>query len=175
MVQMMAALGVLLLCFTTLSLLRRRLRKQAQQRGMSVQDKIRSVREQAQGRSGRAAPTSIATTAAKASVDLVMADAQELTRCLAALMDNKAAALEILIDRANEAAERLERAGQSQTPKPTPPKDLPLDPIAADIYTLADQGMTSLDIARELDEPTGKVELVLALRQPAPASRADAG
>jgi hypothetical protein len=177
MIQMMAALGVLLLCFTMLTLLRRRLQKQAHSRGMTAQEKIRAVRERAQGRSSRAAPTSIATSAAKAAWHTVMAHAVDITRRLAALMDNKAAALEILIEQANAAAERLELARDSNATPPPPPTQktyLP-DPIAEEIYALADLGKTSLDIARALDEPTGKVELILALRQPAPAPSADAG
>ena len=167
--QMLAALGVLLLCFTMLSLLRRRIRSQTQQRGQSVQERIKSVRDQAIGRSKDAAPSPHVSAAAKASVESVMADAEELTRRLAALLDNKAAAIEVLIDRANEAAHRLEQANASShaPARHASPSPLP-DPVADEVYTLADQGMTALDIARELDEPTGKIELMLALRQPKP-------
>ena len=33
------------------------------------------------------------------------------------------------------------------------------------IYDLADAGRSTLEIARQLDEPVGEVELILALRQ----------
>ena len=173
MVQMMAALGVLLLIFTMLTLLRRRFRQQAQRRGVTVHERIRAVREQAQRRSGQSAPTSLATTAARASVESVMADAEELTRRLAAVLDNKAATLEILIDRANEAAQRLEGAAGSSPAHPVSAHRP--DPVAEEVYALADQGRTALEIAGELDEPTGKVELILALRQPEPVSSTSAG
>ena len=171
--QMMAALGVLLLCFTMLSLLRRRIRRQTQQSGQNVQERIKAVRDQAVGRSGSGTTSPHVSAAARASVQSVMADAEELTRRLAALLDNKAAAIEVLIDRASEAAHRLEQANASaHAPvRHASPSPLP-DPVADEVYTLADQGMTALDIARELDEPTGKIELMLALRQPNPAPTA---
>jgi len=178
MVQMMATVGVLLLCFTSLVLLRRKLRRQSYERGISVRDRIQNVREEAMSRSQRQSRSTNesprVSAAARASVESVMADAEELTRRLAAIMDNKAAKLEILIQQASEAADRLERAGAGATGQPEQhpqaARRQPLtDPLAAEIYSLADQGRTPLDIARELDEPTGKVELILALR-PRPAA-----
>jgi len=173
--HMLAALGVLLLCFTMLTLLRRRLRRESRNQELNAQERIRQVRDEAMQRSGQSHPRREerpeSITAARSSVESVMADAEELTRRLAALLDNKAARLESLIDQANEAAERLERAAdqprcsvQSQTPSP------PADPVAHEVYALADRGLSSLEIARELDEPTGKVELILALRMPAGAA-----
>ena len=41
----------------------------------------------------------------------------------------------------------------------------PRDPLTASVYEMADAGQSALDIARELDEHTGKIELILALRQ----------
>ncbi|MCB9848914.1 MAG: hypothetical protein H6814_10920 [Phycisphaeraceae bacterium] len=177
LVQMMAALGVLLLCFTMLSLLRRRLRRQAHQRGLTVKERIQAVRSQAQGGAPRAdRPRSLAAGAAtRATIESVMADAEELTRRLAAVMDNKAAALEILIERAGEAADRLERASgaqpHSQQSNPRrPPASPPSDPLSDEVYCLADQGRTAIEIAQQLDEPAGKVELILALRRGAAAA-----
>ena len=40
-----------------------------------------------------------------------------------------------------------------------------LDPFHRRVYALADQGQSSIDIARQLDRPTGQIELVLALRK----------
>jgi len=40
------------------------------------------------------------------------------------------------------------------------------DVLAADVCRLADEGLAPADIARRLDEHVGKVELILALRQP---------
>jgi len=40
------------------------------------------------------------------------------------------------------------------------------DPFAGRVYALADDGKDAHQIARELDEHVGKIELILALRQP---------
>lgn len=46
--------------------------------------------------------------------------------------------------------------------------DRPLsDPLTSSIYELADRGRSPIEIARELNEQVGKVQLILALRQPA--------
>ena len=39
-----------------------------------------------------------------------------------------------------------------------------VDPLTANVYELADRGRTPVEIARNLDEQVGKVELILALR-----------
>ena len=39
-----------------------------------------------------------------------------------------------------------------------------IDPLTRSVYNLADYGRTSLEIAQELDEQIGKVELILSLR-----------
>jgi hypothetical protein len=50
-------------------------------------------------------------------------------------------------------------------PLPEPEKpEVPPDPRHADIYTLADQGRSPVEIARHLNRPNGEVELILALR-----------
>ena len=43
------------------------------------------------------------------------------------------------------------------------------DPFSRRVYELADSGMAPVDIARSLEEQTGKIELVLALRRAAAA------
>jgi hypothetical protein len=104
-----------------------------------------------------------------------MADAEELTRRLAAILDNKAARLEVLIQQADERVRRLERSATGPGPKPErspdrvrtaepEPRD-PVDPFHRKVYELADQGLTPVDIARKIDRPTGQVELILALRR----------
>lgn len=40
-----------------------------------------------------------------------------------------------------------------------------LDPLTRTVYELADEGKTAVQIARQLDEHLGKVELILALRE----------
>lgn len=52
-------------------------------------------------------------------------------------------------------------ADQNPRPRPSPGT---ADPLSRQVYELADQGHTAPDIARQLDEHIGKVELILALR-----------
>jgi hypothetical protein len=105
-------------------------------------------------------------------------------RRLAAQLDNKAKRLEILI---GEADRRIEALGGSATAAPVertpespkarktaepPPRpepedpapEPPADPLTRAVYELADRGRNAIDIARELDEQVGKIELILALR-----------
>jgi hypothetical protein len=56
------------------------------------------------------------------------------------------------------------RATSSQTAIAQPIDGPARDPLTASIYRLADAGRSSIDIARELHEQVGKVELILALR-----------
>ncbi|HZW09104.1 MAG TPA: hypothetical protein VFF69_04300 [Phycisphaerales bacterium] len=106
----------------------------------------------------------------------LMGDAEELTRRLAAILDNKAARLEALIEQADERARRLEALTSRPAPAPPPPLrseprlDEPdpadaVDPFHRRVYELADQGLSPVDIARRIDRPTGQVELILALRR----------
>jgi len=53
------------------------------------------------------------------------------------------------------------RASSTPEADPGPPND----PLAQSVYKLADAGHTSTEIARQLNEHVGKVELILALRQ----------
>lgn len=46
-----------------------------------------------------------------------------------------------------------------------PAAPLSLDPLSASVYELADRGRSPVEIAQQLDEQVGKVELILALRQ----------
>ena len=47
---------------------------------------------------------------------------------------------------------------------PTP--SMPLDPLTEAVYEQSDNGLTPVEIAQQLDEQIGKVELILALREP---------
>lgn len=50
------------------------------------------------------------------------------------------------------------------TPSEPAVDSLPDDPLARSVYKLADEGVDPHQIARQLDEHVGKVELILALR-----------
>ena len=47
---------------------------------------------------------------------------------------------------------------------PEPEPEIPDDPLARSVYQLADEGMEPTQIAQQLDEHIGKIELILALR-----------
>lgn len=111
----------------------------------------------------------------------------QTTQHLAAKLDNKAAKLEVLIKHADDRIALLRQLhSKAATPKQTKPKaefkkppaprklqeverqkrPVPqmIDPLTRSVYNLADYGRTSLEIAQELDEQVGKVELILSLR-----------
>jgi hypothetical protein len=131
------------------------------------------------------------STASGDALDAVIRDTEELAQRLAAAMDARAARLETLIREADDRLRRLEAArfaqaaatAESQVFEPRhaeparPPTALagaralgpsfdaePDDPVHRQVFTLADQGLPALDIARRLGQPTGQVELILALR-----------
>ena len=106
--------------------------------------------------------------ASRDSLDAVKVDVEELAHRLAAQLDNKAARLEKLIADADDRLSRLEQRGTPEhatptliTPTLTNQSD---DPTRARVYELADKGHSSVEIARQLDQPTGHVELILSLR-----------
>ncbi|MHC4128983.1 MAG: hypothetical protein ACYSWT_12655 [Planctomycetota bacterium] len=98
----------------------------------------------------------------------------DTARRLSAQMDNKARRLEVLIREADERLAALsdlegDRAPSVQTDgvrdAAAPPAAPPLDPLTRSVYEHADTGLTALEIAQQLDEQVGKVELILALRE----------
>jgi hypothetical protein len=150
---MLLAAGVVVLMVWTWISLRRRLRRSAA--APDASERLDEIRGRQRGRD---------------SLDGVMVEAEELARRLAAHLDNKAARLEILLDEANATIARLEQAASTgSAPRRqvgadfTPAGGAP-DPIVRNIYRLADAGKAPLEIATELEEQVGKVELVLALR-----------
>ncbi len=107
-------------------------------------------------------------------------DAGDVLRRQTATLDNKAARLELLIRQADERIVALTGAvsaapGRRDTAPPDPAgrttpapalRPRPPDPLTLAVYERADSGLTTVEIARELDEHVGKVELILALRGP---------
>jgi len=123
------------------------------------------------------------------AIDSLMVDAEELTRRLAAHMENKAARLERLLAEADERIARLEQAqaaseesreganagarrisesrgGGHHARARSAPAPAVADPLSRDVYRLADEGLEPLQIAQRLSEQVGKVQLILALRDP---------
>jgi hypothetical protein len=159
------SLGIVVLLLTVILTLRRRLRRMAPGAELSPRERIERLR------SGGAPPRNAWAARASESVGSLMADAEELTRRLAAVMDDRAARLESLLARAEQAAERIEHAlgvaephGAEPRLSETRPGAAAADPVSHEIYTLADEGMEPVEIARRLEEHVGKVELILALR-----------
>ena len=121
------------------------------------------------------------STATNDRLDRLMTDAEELTRRLAAILDNKAARIEILLEQADERLRALEAATSAEHQPPPashptaplaltepPAADPPagaVDPLHRKVYDLADQGLSPVEIARQIDRPTGQIELILALRR----------
>ncbi|MEM9066074.1 MAG: hypothetical protein AAGB51_11355 [Planctomycetota bacterium] len=119
----------------------------------------------------------------KESLQAVLAESEQLAQRLAAHVDTKAALLEKLIADADDRLAKLE-AAESRSPEPQPQtldhaaqgstlhkdqaaKSAPAqstDPLRRRIYQLADQGKSSVEIAQATNQPTGQVELILALR-----------
>ena len=124
----------------------------------------------------------------------LVVELEKMTRELGAQLDTKTARLEALLQEADSKTAELRRLmGQQKGEAMTTGKSLglsidqaprrpdsgekpqsigdksaegglaPLDKHKA-IYSLADEGKTVGDIARELDRPAGEVELILALR-----------
>lgn len=111
----------------------------------------------------------------------------EIAQSLATLLDTKSARLELLLEEAEHRIAQLESLVREAAPtqqevsEPAPPvaspRDVPpprrtahanadsVDPLSRSVYELADTGRTPVQIAQQLDEQVGKVELILALRQ----------
>jgi hypothetical protein len=89
-------------------------------------------------------------------------DAEELAALVAEQVDRQAARLERLMAEVDERIRKLERLREEP---PVPRQAEATDPMNRRIYDLADQGLPPVEIARTLNQQTGKVELVLALRQ----------
>lgn len=151
--------GVLLMSVILLSRLWRGKRQRGSQPAPTPREQIDAIRDQARSR---------------ADIEAFKVEAHDFTRQLAALLDSKAARLERLIADADERLARLDRTGggaaRPQRPIDAAPCPAPsiaspaTNPAHERIYRLADQGLDPIEIARKTGQPTGQVELILALR-----------
>lgn len=95
----------------------------------------------------------------------LMAEATELAAALSAQLDERAERLQRLIDEADaRLGTRLPRDEPAGVHEEEPRAIPAADPLAQRIFDLADEGLTPVQIAQRLDQHTGKVELILALR-----------
>lgn len=120
--------------------------------------RIRAPREDGQGAGWARARE------ATDQMERVVRDSEELAQLLAAQMDRQAQRLEELIAAADARIRRLERLAEEAS-RPVVREEERTDPLSARVYDLADQGLPTVEIARTLDQQTGKVELILALRK----------
>lgn len=124
----------------------------------------------------------------------LLVELEKMVRQMNAQLDTRAARLEELIRQADERIAELKsleggRSGgggyigshsASQPPLgftgqmgrpgrvediPEVPAPIPIDPRHAMVYRLADEGRSPVEIAREIGQPAGEVELILALRR----------
>lgn len=101
------------------------------------------------------------------------ADVHELVQRLATQLDNKAARMEQLLRDADERIrklERMQRIDRNRTPVDTEHASGDTignepDPVTNRVYELADQGEKPVEIARQVNQHVGQVELILALRR----------
>ncbi len=172
---MLMVVGVLLIGFVMVRAVRARITRR-QERTPSPREQIQQVKNRAQGR------------------DVVHAGEAALldtAQRLSAQLDVKAERLEQLIREADERLSALgaapsapvhsedvldDRRDHGSTPDVAPDlvtdetRDEPrepqrmMDPLIRAVYELADEGRAVVEIARELDEQIGKVDLILALR-----------
>ncbi len=115
-------------------------------------------------------------------MESLLVEFAEMARQISAQLDTRSAKLELLIKEADEKLAMLKQrlgAGHEAQEKTEPlaaqeavaaPAQAPAKapgpppPQHADVYQLADQGRSPLEIARQLNRPSGEVELILALR-----------
>ena len=103
-------------------------------------------------------------------MESLLVELSEMARQITAQLDTRSAKLEALIHEADEKISLLRQGGEisAQTPiaKTVPPQwtAASIDPQHEAVYALADQGKATAEIARQLNRPSGEVELILALR-----------
>jgi hypothetical protein len=107
-------------------------------------------------------------------VDTLLVELEELSRRISADIDMRFAKLESAIHDADRRIAALSRlARQSEQPDRGPVPETArsaADQRHAAVYELADSGLASVEIARELGKTPGEVELILNLRKSAPSA-----
>jgi hypothetical protein len=104
----------------------------------------------------------------------LVVELEKMARQITAQLDTRAARLEALITQADERVEllksltsgpRFAEGIQQDDQEPQPPDPIPIDPRHSAVYSLADQGRSPMEISKEVGQPAGEVELILALRR----------
>ncbi|MBL8745090.1 MAG: hypothetical protein JNK58_01900 [Phycisphaerae bacterium] len=123
----------------------------------TVEDRFRTVR---------------AAAAQRDELERLVAEARETIRIGCAQLDARLEKLERLTGdtRTTETELRNDAAAHVHV-RPVHPAAAstrtaePIDPLTRQVYSLADEGRSALEIASQLDEHTGKIELMLAIRR----------
>ncbi|MEZ6243433.1 MAG: hypothetical protein R3B57_10360 [Phycisphaerales bacterium] len=154
--------GMLVLIAVLFRLLRKNMARPRPDALATPRERIESIRSEAGSRS---------------LVETYSAEAEELTRRLSAILDNKAARLELLIEEADQRLAKLAQSGlgsgvrtrphepEAHAFRPSPPPIETMDPTHRRICELADEGLDPVQIAKRLEQPIGQVELVLNLHK----------
>ena len=122
----------------------------------------------------------------RSDLERLMVEIEELSKRFASQLDAKSIQLDRLLSEADQRIAQLERLGRdavefgpssfdttvggpgsSPTGQETGSSNdqASVDPLTRSVYELADQGHDASQIARQLNEHVGKVELILALRR----------
>jgi hypothetical protein len=99
-------------------------------------------------------------------MESLLVELSEMARQITAQLDTRAAKLEMLIREADEKISTL-RQGTAAVAAPLSQPEwsaASIDPQHEAVYALADQGKSTGEIAKQLNRPSGEVELILALR-----------
>ena len=139
-------------------------------------------------------PTDFSTLSQQRAVERDMSnllvELSEMARQMTAQLDTRAAKLELLLKEADERIATLRAAGASapgsaaadnasdaldgviveaRAPSDSAiQSEQKMDPRHAQVYDLADEGLSAPEIARQLGRPSGEIELILALRGDTP-------
>lgn len=146
---LLIAAGLMIILFIAMRKVQQRVAARALQ-DLAPKERIEAIRTRA---------------AERDSAEAVMAEMHDLARELAAQLEARAAKLEKLIRDADERLNRLEANDSPPRPVRSAPVPTSTDPLHARVYELADRGLPPVEIAREIDRPTGQIELILALRR----------
>ena len=103
-------------------------------------------------------------------LERLMVEIETMAKHVGSQLDAKAIRLERLLDEAEAKTNQLEQiSGKPASAPASPPLERPMpdiaDPGAQQVYALADQGRSPMEIARQLNEHVGKIELILSLRK----------
>lgn len=121
----------------------------------------------------------------RGDLETLMVEIEQFSKRLAAHLDAKTIAIELLLKQADLRIAELKRLNgnplhDNMRDQPAPIEgvtdeppiktitrsapEIPDDPLSRSVYQLADQGLPADAIARKLNEHVGKIELILALR-----------